>query len=100
MNIFSYVYSLFSIFSKEGDKIYHIGSNKCLEFIAIWPFICVTEENYLSGVSFSIEVSFLLKYENYAMKSSSFATFLNYKVARSDWTSPFIPPRWVLGKII
>ena len=27
-------------------------------------------------------------------KSSSFSPFLKDRVARSDWTSPFIPPRW------
>ena len=79
MNVLPYEDNQFSIFVKECDYIYHLGCNECLEFIDIWKPLHVLESKYCRRDSFSIEVNFLLKYENYAMKIFKLFSSLEYQ---------------------
>ena len=68
MNVFPFLYNQFYAVFKECDKICHLGSNGCLDFIALLQLFCVLKEKSCRRDSFSKYVNFLLNYENYDMK--------------------------------
>ena len=79
INVYPCVHSQISVVVKKCDDIYHFFSNECLDFIAILQCLLVLEEKYCRRYSFSREVYFLLKSDNYAMKIFNLLSVLEFQ---------------------
>ena len=94
MNVSSVIDSRLSVVVKEGDEICHLWRNKSSEFLTLCQCLHVLEEKSGRGDNFSKERIYCLSMRILIWKSSSCSPFLKARVARSDWTLPFVSPRW------